>query len=31
VRAKVIEIVTANATTWRPPDVLTIVYLCDPV
>ena len=30
-RAKVLEIVTANATTWQPPDDLTIVYLCDSV
>jgi hypothetical protein len=30
VRAKVIEIVAANATTWRPPDVLTIVSPATP-
>jgi hypothetical protein len=31
VRAKETEIFTADATTWRPPDDLTIVYHCNSV
>jgi hypothetical protein len=31
VRAKETEIFTADATTWQPPDDLTIVYLCNSV